>query len=46
VHGICGPTGWIWYSILSQWLDLAQDRVQCRALALAMLNLRVLLPEI
>jgi hypothetical protein len=28
-----------------RWMDLAQDRVQWRALVLAVLNLRVLLPE-
>jgi hypothetical protein len=29
-----------------RWMELAQDRVQWRALALEMLNLRVLLPDI
>jgi hypothetical protein len=29
-----------------RWMKLAQDRVQWRALVLAVLNLRVLLPEI
>jgi hypothetical protein len=28
-----------------RWIELAQDRVQWRALVLAVLNLRVLLPE-
>jgi hypothetical protein len=28
-----------------RWMELAQDRVQWRALVLAVLNLRVLLPE-
>jgi hypothetical protein len=28
-----------------RWIELAQDRVQWRALLLAVLNLRVLLPE-
>ena len=28
-----------------KWMQLAQDCVQCRALVLAVLNLRVLLPE-
>jgi hypothetical protein len=28
-----------------RWMELAQDRVQRRALLLAVLNLRVLLPE-
>jgi hypothetical protein len=28
-----------------KWIELAQDRVQWRALVLAVLNLRVLLPE-
>jgi hypothetical protein len=28
-----------------RWMDLAQDRVQWRPLVLAVLNLRVLLPE-
>lgn len=43
---LCRSTGWIWCSVLSQWLGLTEDRVQCRALALVMLNLLVLLPEI
>jgi hypothetical protein len=29
-----------------RWMELAQDRVQWRALVLAVLNLRVLLPEL
>jgi hypothetical protein len=29
-----------------RWMELAQDRVQWRALGLAVLNLRVLLPEL
>jgi hypothetical protein len=28
-----------------RWVELAQDRVQWRALVLAVMNLRVLLPE-
>ena len=28
-----------------RWIELAQDRVQCQALVLAVLNLLVLLPE-
>jgi hypothetical protein len=28
-----------------RWMELAEDRVQWRALVLAVLNLRVLLPE-
>jgi hypothetical protein len=29
-----------------RWMELAQDRVQCRAVVLAVLNLRVLLPKV
>jgi len=29
-----------------EWIELAQDRVQWQALVLAVLNLRVLLPEL
>jgi hypothetical protein len=28
-----------------RWMELVQDRVQCRTLVLAVLNLRILFPE-
>jgi len=31
---------------VGRWMELAQDRVQWRALALVVLNLRVLLPDL
>jgi hypothetical protein len=39
--------GWNWLRGCEdgRWIELAQDRVQWRALVLALLDLRVLLPE-